>query len=108
MKKLLACLLLSTSLTAMTRLDFNEIMLGTNIQELLSCYGQPYAVTEPLCGGVQFEYIERISMNNNLVYENHFFLLLMDDVVVSKYFCEEDRPAYDELYDVDPNYPSYP
>ncbi len=108
MKKLLVCLLLCTSLSAMTRLDFNEIMLGTSIGEVLNCYGDPYAVSEPPCGGVQFEYIERITMNSVLVYENHFYLLIMDDIVVSKYFSEEDRPAFDEMYQQDPNYPNFP
>ncbi len=96
-----------SALPAMTRLDFNEVMLGTPIKEVLNCYGQPYAVTEPPCGGVELEYIERITMDSIVAYENHFFLLFIDDHLVSKYFGEEERPAfYDQLYQMDPNYPT--
>ncbi|MBS0629517.1 MAG: hypothetical protein JSS30_04750 [Verrucomicrobia bacterium] len=92
----------------MTRLGFNEIMLGTSFSDVIACYGDPYAVSEPPCGGLQLEYIERITVDQILVYENHYYLLIMDDIVVSKYFCEEDRPAFDRMYQNDFNYPGFP
>lgn len=102
-------LLLCTSLSAMmTRLDFNEVMLGTRFRDIIACYGDPYAVSEPPCGGIMLEYIERVEMNNELIYENHYYLTIMNDVLVSKCFREEDRPPYDLMYQQDPNYPSYP
>lgn len=106
MKRLLALLFLG--LASFTRLDFNEVMLGTDFRDIIACYGDPYAVTEPPCGGIQLEYIERIVINDILIYENHYYLLIQDDILVSKCFREEDRPAYDEMYQRDPNYPNFP
>lgn len=107
MKKLILLLALCTSLSALNRLQFNDIMLGTTLRQVVDCYGDPYSVHEASCG-IVFEYIERITMNNSLVYENHYYLTFVNDRVVSKCFNEEGRPPYDEMYQMDPNYPNFP
>lgn len=108
MKKILLLLCLCASLSAFTRLDFNDIMLGTTLREVVNCYGDPYAVHEPECGGIAFEYIERISMNDELVYVNHYYLTFINDRLAAKCFREENRPAFDQMYQQNPNFPSYP
>jgi len=107
-KKIFLILCLSSSLTALNRLEFNEIMLGTPIRQVLTCFGEPYAVYKGCPGTILFEYIERIAMNGELVYENHFFLTISNDQVISKAFREEGRLPYDQIYQEDPNYPTYP
>lgn len=105
MKKFLPLLLL---LCAFNRLDYNRILLGTPASQVVQCYGEPYAVHEIDHETLEYEYIERVSMNNELVYENHYFLTIVNGQVVCKRFTEENRPPFDQMYEYDPNYPAYP
>lgn len=83
-------------------------MIGTPADQVVRQYGEPYSVRDRGGGLLEYQYIERVSMNNELVYENHYFLTIVDGQVVGKYFREETRPGYDQLWQPDPNYPSYP
>ena len=95
-------------LSGFTRLDYNAVQLGMPAAKVVKQYGEPYAVNELGDGSLEYEYLERVSMNNQLVYENHFYLTIERGKVISKRFREESRPAYDQLWRVDPNYPTYP
>ncbi len=108
MRILLIGLLFCSSLSALNRLEYNEISLGMPVSQITRTYGDPYAVYDMGKGTVRFEYIERISMNNELVYENHYYLTIVEDKVVSKCFRELGRPPYDRIFRPDPNYPAYP
>lgn len=92
----------------MTRIEYNEIMLGSPITEVTRCYGEPYRVCNIGNGATRYEFIEKISMNNELVVEYHYYLTVVNGHVVNKSVCEENRPAYDQLFREDPNYPTYP
>lgn len=105
MKKFLPLFLL---LCSFDRLDYNSIMLGTPAPKVVQQYGEPYAVHDRGNGLYEYEYIERVSMNNELMYENHYFLTVVNGQVVGKRFREVTRPGYDQLWQPDPNYPSYP
>ncbi len=108
MKKLGLLLFLCSSLFALNRIEFNDIMLGTPISQVVARHGEPYAVYDSGNGTAEYEYIERISMNNELVYENHYYLTVSNDKVISKCFREENRPPFDQMYRQNPNYPTYP
>lgn len=95
-------------LCAFNRLDYNSIMIGTPAPKVVEKYGEPYAVHEIDKSTLEYEYIERVSMNSELVYENHYFLTIVNGQVVEKRFSEETRPPYDQMYEFDPNYPAYP
>jgi len=92
----------------MNRLDYNEVMLGTPATDVVAKIGEPYAVHDLGNGTQEYEYIERISMNNELVYENHYFLTVVNGQVVKKRMSEETRQPYDQMYRQNPNYPTYP
>ena len=93
---------------AVTRETFDSVALGSTESDLLGCAGEPYAVHD-LCGGAQeYEYVERLSVDNELMAENHYFFKVVNGQVVSKYYKVEKRPAYDLMYQEDPNYPSFP
>ena len=102
------CLLLLASCfarCAMTRESFDGINLG--LQQLLDCAGDPYAV-HCICDGLEYEYVERLSADTELMSENHYFFRVVNGQVVSKYVKVERRPAYDLMYQQDPNYPTFP
>lgn len=107
-KFLLLFLFLSSLAFGFNRLDYNSIMTGTSAKEIVQKYGEPYAVHDRGKGLLEYEYIERVSMNNELIYENHYFLTIVNGQVVGKRFTEETRPGYDQLWQPDPNYPNYP
>lgn len=101
---LFAC---NASSTAVTRADFDGVVLLTPIDEVTACLGEPYSIR--CCdSGEEYEYIERVSQNNILVYENHYYFRVVNGQVVSKRFKQERDPPYDLIYQADPNYPAYP
>lgn len=95
-------------LFSFTRLDFNSIQLGTPENEIVNCYGQPYSIKKLGGGVIEYCYIERVSMNRELVYENHYYLQIEKKRLISKRFREETRQPFDQMYRTDPNYPHYP
>jgi hypothetical protein len=96
------------STCALSRLDYDCIVLGTPIGDVMATAGEPYSVHCLSQGGQEYEYIERLSIDRELIYENHYYLKVVNGQVVSKRIYQENRPAYDLMYQADPNYPNYP
>ncbi|NGX45205.1 MAG: hypothetical protein K940chlam2_00348 [Chlamydiae bacterium] len=108
---LLALVLLcgcATRSSAITLQEYDEVVLGASSSEVVAILGDPYAIHNVGDRTEEYEYIERFSMNNELVYETHYFLTVVNGQVISKRTTQERRPAYDQLWQVDPNYPTYP
>ncbi len=110
MKRLLFLILLASAplCAQMTQMNFSSVKMGSTIQEVTKQVGPPYAVHDLGKGLLEYEYIERFSMNNELIYNTHYVLTVVNGQVVDKRECDEYRPMYDYLYQPDPNYPSYP
>ncbi len=92
----------------MTYSDYDKVQIGTTVGELQSEIGQPYAIHAKEAGTEEYEYVERIDSGNNLIAENHYFLIVKDGKVIGKYMKRERPPAYDLIYQEEPNYPGYP
>lgn len=107
-KTALCFLLLSLPLFSMTRYQYNDLLLGTPMTRVASCYGEPYDVRDCGDGTYEYEYIERFDMGNELVYENHYILTVVNGQIVAKRLRQETRPPYDQMYRQDPYFPSYP
>jgi hypothetical protein len=88
----------------MTRESYDEIQLGEPISEVRNKAGRPYSIRTKGPGKEEYEYIERIDMGGELLYETHYYLLVIDGKVVKKRFKQERPPAYDLIYEDDPNY----
>ena len=89
----------------MTYESYDKIQTGTSIAQVQSDIGKPYAIHNKKGNIVEYEYIERIDTGNNLVAENHYFLIVENGQVVGKYMKQEKSPAYDLIYQDEPNYP---
>lgn len=87
----------------MTRSSFDEIQVGESVAELKQKVGDPYAVHKQENGTEEYEYIERIDLGTETVEENRYTLVIKDGKVAAKRFNQQTPPAYDELYDGDPN-----
>ena len=92
----------------MTYDTYDKVQMGTSIAQLQSDIGKPYAIHKKEGNITEYEYIERIDTGNNLVAENHYFLIVEDGKVVGKYVKREKSPAYDLIYQEEPNYPNSP
>ena len=92
----------------MTYDTYDKVQMGTSIAQLESDIGKPYAIHTKEGNIVEYEYIERIDTGNNLVAENHYFLIVENGKVVGKYMNRERPPAYDLIYQEEPNYPGNP
>ncbi len=92
----------------MTNTNYDEIQTGTPISVVKAEVGEPYAVHNKKDGSQEYEYIERISVGNSIAAENHYFLIVKDGHVIGKYMKRERPPAYDLIYQDQPNYPEYP
>ena len=107
MKKLLAFFVVSVCCLAhapmMTRASFAEIQVGEPVADVIQKVGDPYTVNPQSDGTEEYEYIERIDLGTQTVEENRYFLVIKDGRVVSKSFNQQTPPAYDEIYDGDPN-----
>ena len=105
---LLCCTACFSRPALMTYSDFNNVEMGASITKIETDIGKPYAIHTKKDGTKEYEYIERMDAGNNVVAENHYFLLIQDGKVVGKYMNRERPPAYDLIYQEEPNYPNDP
>lgn len=112
MRYLLLLTLLLTSCFArsavMTRTTFDDIQVGEPIAQIESQIGEPYQIKALGANSYEYEYIEKVNLHYGYVIENHYFLTISDGKVVGKRYTQEKSPAYDLMYEADPNYPDYP
>lgn len=92
-----------THKAVMTYERFSDIQLGTSIAEVEKVSGPPYSIHVKGPGRAEYEYIEKIDLGSGLNYENHYFLMVVDDLVIKKRYLYEQPPSYDFLYSDDPN-----
>ena len=92
----------------MTHSDYDQVQIGTSAAALQEKIGKPYAIHAKEDGKQEYEYVERIDSGNNLIAENHYFLIIQNGKVVGKYMSRERPPAYDLIYQEEPNYPNFP
>ncbi len=92
----------------MSHQTYDSIKSGMSVADLTKEVGKPYAMHSKEDGSVEYEYIERIDNGISVVAENHYFIIVQGDEVVGKYMTSETPPAYDLIYQEEPNYPGYP
>ncbi len=97
-----------SSSSRMTRTTFDNIQMGEPINQLQAQIGEPNSVYSIGMNAYEYEYIEKIDFQYGYVVENHYFLTISDGKIVGKRYSQERSPAYDLIYQADPNYPGYP
>lgn len=106
----IAGLFLSACLSHTAMMDgekFETVAIGTPVSTLEAQIGKPYKIHNKGNGRQEYEYVERISIDQCLVSENHYFIVVENGQIVSKYMTREKSPAYDLIYIEDPNHPCY-
>lgn len=105
-KIVLALLLLTGCMTGsclMTHDSFEDIQIGTPIRSVEKHTCRPYSIHVKGPEREEYEYIEKIEISSGNTYENHYFLMVEDGVIVSKRSTRARPPSYDFLYSDDPN-----
>lgn len=87
----------------MTRQDFNTVEMGEPISTLEQRVGAPYTIRNLKNGGQEYEYIERITMGDEVIEENHYFIIVENGKIIGKRTTLQTPPAYDLIYEDDPN-----
>jgi len=105
-KKLVILLLGMAALVGsplMTRPGFNAIELGAPVDQIVREHGEPYSIAPFPDGTKEYLYIERITLDSDTIQENRYFVVFKNGQVVAKRCNQERPPAYNEIYDDDPN-----
>jgi len=93
--------------TVMTQESFSTVQVGAPISHVVDTMGEPYSIQEKN-GVEEYTYIERVTAGNRLIYENHYTLFVQNGVVIGKTTKQEKVPAFNLIYQEDPNHNQYP
>ncbi len=99
----LLCMAACAGSRVMTKDDFYAIELGESSQTVIEKYGEPYSIRKKKDGSQEYRYIERIPAAEETAEQRIYLITVKNGQVVSKKFSYEVPPAYDEIYDEDPN-----
>jgi hypothetical protein len=102
----LSCVFLCGCFTrsqVISRGSFDDIQVGSPVADFEQKVGKPYRVRKLPNGNLDYEYIEKIFMGEEIIEENHYYLRVKNGRVIAKRMNQEIPPAYDLIYDADPN-----
>ncbi len=91
----------------MTMDSYDQVQLGSPIAEVVQKNGEPYSINTKR-GASEYRYVEKITSGNTLMYENHYTIFVQEGNVVGKTSTQERVPAFDLIYQDDPNHNQYP
>lgn len=93
--------------STVSRATYDDITIGTSYTDVERELGEPYNVQTIGHNTYEYEYVEKLSLNPGTLIENHYFIVVQNGKVVSKRMQQEKSPAYNQIYQIDPNYPNY-
>jgi hypothetical protein len=93
--------------TLMTMESYDQVQIGTPITTVVKDNGEPYSVDNKN-GSSEYKYVEKVTSGNKLIYENHYTIFVQDGNVVGKTSVQERVPAFDLIYQEDPNHQQWP
>lgn len=97
---------------SMNTVTFDDIMIGMSVDEVEELVGPPYSICSQGSCRQEYEYIERITPgvevgNWNIISINHYYLIVCNGHVIGKRISKQSPPAYDLIYQDDPNANNY-
>ena len=85
----------------MTMNSFSDIPIGVSSAEVVTTYGEPYAINKKSDGSIEYEYIERIKAGTRNMEERRYILVIKDGKVVSKEIKQNSpSPYYFDSYEM--------
>ena len=102
MKSLMLCMFFTMACAAghkiMTEENYSDVEVGMTEKELKKIAGSPYSVNKLPDGVKEYEYIERIIVDDRTIESRHYIFSIEDGVVTSKRVIQADmknRPLID-------------
>ena len=86
-----------------SRGSFDDVQVGSPVADFEQKVGKPYRIRQMPNGTLDYEYIEKIFMGEEIIEENHYYVRVKNGRVIAKRMNQEIPPAYDLIYDADPN-----
>lgn len=96
----------ATNSTMMTRDRYAEVEVGMKASDIEHRFGKPYQIVSREEGKETYEYIEKITMNNQVIEQRRYYIVIQDGKVVGKYMKLSNPPPFQAIYSEDP-YPNY-
>ncbi len=88
----------------MSRDVYDNVAVGMPIGDVEEQVGQPRNIRSKGSDVQEFEYGERIRLNYHYVIENIYYLDVLNGIVVGKRMRTIKTPAYNIMYETEPNY----
>lgn len=100
---LLGC---ATNSEVMTRDKYAEVEIGMKASDIEHRFGKPYQIVSREGDKETYEYIEKITMGNQVIEQRRYYIVIQDGKVVGKYMKFSNPPPFEAIYSEDP-YPNY-
>ncbi len=81
---------------------FETVTLGSSVNSL-DKYGKPISITSLPDGSKEYVYVERMWMGEEVVELTYYYITVKEGKIIAKRSSKTTPPAFDELYDPDPN-----
>ena len=75
---------------------YQDVSLGFTTNDLEERFGKPYATHNKSNGSVEYEYIERITTADRVLFFRHYFFVIQDGKVVSKRMVSDKEVPLDD------------
>ncbi len=98
---LLFCILTACNAHMVTMERYQDVSIGLTRSDLIELFGNPYEVRQKGPDAVEYEYIERVTAADRVLFLRHYFFLIQGGKVVAKRMANDkevpldDRNAYD-------------
>ena len=90
----------------MTRDAYAEIEVGMKASAIEHRFGKPYQIVSREGSQETYEYIEKITMGNQVIEQRRYYIVIQDGKVIGKYMKLSNPPPFEAIYSEDP-YPNY-
>lgn len=87
----------------MKSIDFDEVALGIQEEQLIQSYGVPQHIYQYDDGSIEYEYTQKIRVGKETIEYNRFFFLIKDGEIVEKRYHQDLSPSYSEIYKGEPD-----
>ena len=90
----------------MTSDSYATIELGTTVVAIENRFGKPYQIISREEGQETYEYIEKITIGNQVIEQRRYYIVMQQGKVIGKYMKISNPPPLQPMYSEDP-YPNY-
>lgn len=80
--------------------NFQEISVGNSLEELVNNQGAPYSINKLGDGSEEYEYIEKVALNNRIMNVRHYFFVIKEGKISAKRYTQEQPRRFRNSYEL--------